>query len=524
MKTASGWMVSGGDGSPVKVDANGYPLGMPAGADNIYIMVGMDPVSVGTDNTYVLTYSGTANFLMLGGKILSKEPGRITFQYLEDVNRMPVQVTGLDARFPLTDIHIVRRDQEALYKAGEIFNPAFTSKIASFDTLRYMDWSATNVTRVVDWGDRTKTSAMSWQNESGGTVPIEVMVALANKTKTNMWLNIPTQANDDYVRQMITYVRDHLDPGLNVKLEYSNEVWNWSQYPAHYAQSQGAKLFDIDADGDGKIDGNAAANFATYYGYRAAQVAGIANSVFGTGSDRLTNILSTQTAYLGIEGYIFDGIARAKVGDVSDLFKAYAITTYFENLHGGTANDRAAVLSWARSGEAGLTAAFKAMTDGTGIETPGSLKGMQRIYAYQAAVAAKYGLNLVAYEGGPGMTSYDYAPDDQPTVLAFFARMQADPRMGDLLRGMVADFSAAGGTLSTVFNDAGPDSVHGTWGQLKSIYDKGSPAWDALVAMQQAEKGSEIPGPTPTPEPSPAPTGVTDKANYPMAAEERSIA
>ena len=503
MKSASGWMVSGGDGSPVQVDANGYPIGMPAGANNIYVMVGMDPQSAGTPNTYVLTYSGSANFLMLGGKILSSEPGKIVFQYLSDNTQMPVQVTGLNSSSPLTGMHIVRSDQVDLYNQGEIFNPAFTSKISSFDTLRYMDWAGTNVTSVKNWADRTQVSNLSWQDDGNGTVPLEVEVALANETKTNMWLNVPTYATDDYVRQMVTYVHDHLDPSLSVNLEYSNEVWNFGFQQSGYAMQQGNKLWDHDANGDGTIDASDSAehdggNWVIYYGYRAAQVANIANQAFGADDSRLHNVLSTQTAWTGLENYILDGVSRAQVGSVSSLFDDYAVTTYFGNLSGETANDRATVLAWAKQGDAGMTAAFAAIKDGTGIENPFSLKGLQSIYAYQAAVAAKQGLNLVAYEGGPGFTATSYSPADQQTVLDFFARLDADPRMGDLVKQMASDFTAAGGTLTNVFNDAGPDSAWGTWGQLKTIYDAGSPSWDALVAAEGTVRAAVSGGTTPT--------------------------
>lgn len=493
MKAAGSWASSGGGNPPVQVDANGYPVAIPTGADNIYLEVPMDPQSAGTPNTYVLTYSGNANFLLLGGKILSAEPGKVTFQYLADSTQAPLVVTAMDPNAPLTDLHLVRADQQDLFAKGEIFNPAFTSKISAFDTLRYMDWANTNVTNITNWADRTKVSNLTWQDDGNNTVPLEVMVALANKTKTNMWLNVPTQANDDYVRQMVSYVHDHLDPSLSVNLEYSNEVWNFAFGQSQYAAAQGAKLWDRDANGDGHIDPNDpaehdSADWVEYAGYRAAQVASIANQVYGADAGRLHNVLSTQTVWTGLEHYIVDGVGRANVGSVSSLFDNYAVTTYFGNLYGGTNADQATVLGWAKSGDAGMTAAFAALKDGTGIESFGSLKALQPIYAYQAAVAAKLGLNLVAYEGGAGMTATSYASADQQTVLDFFARLQADPRMGDLLTKMVSDFNAAGGTLANVFNDVGRDSLWGTWGQLKSIYDSGSPAWDALVAAEAAAR------------------------------------
>ena len=51
MKTASAWVASGFDSSLIPLDKNGYPLGIPAGAKDIYTMVGMDPLSAGTSTT-----------------------------------------------------------------------------------------------------------------------------------------------------------------------------------------------------------------------------------------------------------------------------------------------------------------------------------------------------------------------------------------------------------------------------------------------------------------------------------------
>ena len=54
------------------------------------------------------------------------------------------------------------------------------------------------------------------------------MVALANQTGTEPWFTMPAGADEEYIRNFATYVRDHLDPGLQVHVEYSNEMWNWA--------------------------------------------------------------------------------------------------------------------------------------------------------------------------------------------------------------------------------------------------------------------------------------------------------
>ncbi len=72
----------------------------------------------------------------------------------------------------------------------------------------------------------------------------EYMILLANQTNTDMWINIPASADDDYVTQLATLIRggdqytSGLNPGLHVYVEYSNEVWNFGFQQATYNQIQ----------------------------------------------------------------------------------------------------------------------------------------------------------------------------------------------------------------------------------------------------------------------------------------------
>lgn len=487
MKSAGAWSVQGAPASSLTFDQNGYPTTMPAGATCIYAMVPLDPASAGTDNTYVLTYTGDATFRIPGATIVSSKPGEITFSVTGTDPMQSVMITSIDSADPPTGIHIVRQDQVSLFNQGEIFNPDFVSKVSQFGTLRFMDWEQTNATTTSSWSQRTTMTSYSWATTSSTTgVPIEAMVALANQAHTDMWLNIPTEADDNYVRQMLVYVRDNLDPSLKVNVEYSNEVWNWSFQQSKYANQAAQQLWGSDI----------IAGAQQYYGYRAAQVASIANQVFGSsGADRLQNVLSTQTAYLGLEKYITQGVDRAGVGSVSTLFGNYAVTTYFgSELSGQNAADRATILGWANSGSAGMDAAFNELLNGGTLTGWGSLPSVMAQWAYQETVAQKYGLNLVAYEGGLDLSASNFSAADQPTIMAFFARLEADPRMTDVYNKMISAFTAAGGTLLTAYTDAQSDRPGGLYGTLKSIYDDPSPAWTALVQAQaNAAIGSNKP-------------------------------
>ena len=201
-------------------------------------------------------------------------------------------------------------------------------------------------------------SSASWAPYgTNAGVPIEVMVKLANETHNNMWINIPAEADDNYVRNELQYIKDNLDPSLKVSVEYSNEVWNFAFPQSHYALEMGDKLWGKDLNGDGVIDSSnnspehVSDGWLQYYGYRSAQIAAISKSVFTDTPGRINNVLATQTYNPGIDSSIITGVTKANVGAVSTLFNQLAVTTYFGGgLNGTTAADQATVLGWASQG------------------------------------------------------------------------------------------------------------------------------------------------------------------------------
>ena len=129
-----------------------------------------------------------------------------------------------DPEDPLRNITIIREDQLALSELGVLFNPLWLDRIADMRVLRFMDWMFTNGSVQTKWDDRPTLNDASyvWRG-----VPVEVMVALANKVGADPWFNMPHAADDAYMSAFAEYVRDHLDPTLLANVEYSNEVWNF---------------------------------------------------------------------------------------------------------------------------------------------------------------------------------------------------------------------------------------------------------------------------------------------------------
>ncbi len=149
-------------------------------------------------------------------------------------------------------------DGNTPYPAGTMFTTNIQTLIENFQVVRYMDFTQTNDSTQVNWSDRTLPGAATQTGTNGGAWEYAVM--LANATNTNMWINIPAEANTQYVTDLadlLKYGSDGtnpytspqahpvyppLNPNLKVYFEYSNEVWNFGfqQYNENLSMAETA--------------------------------------------------------------------------------------------------------------------------------------------------------------------------------------------------------------------------------------------------------------------------------------------
>src|SRR5688572_704446 len=91
------------------------------------------------------------------------------------------------------------------------------------ETLRMMDIIEVNHNTTTTWSQAPKVSDATY-NRAGA--PWEHLIDLANQVGSNIWVTIPTGANDDYVRQLASLLKTRLNSGLRVYAEVGNEVWS----------------------------------------------------------------------------------------------------------------------------------------------------------------------------------------------------------------------------------------------------------------------------------------------------------
>ena len=63
---------------------------------------------------------------------------------------------------------------------------------------------------------------------------VQYIVDLCNTLDKDMWVDMPVGTDSTYLTNFATYVRDNLNPGLKVYVEYGGEVWN-NAYTDQYA-------------------------------------------------------------------------------------------------------------------------------------------------------------------------------------------------------------------------------------------------------------------------------------------------
>jgi hypothetical protein len=101
--------------------------------------------------------------------------------------------------------------------------------VRPFSVVRYMDWQNTTFWTGKTWASRATPNGFQTYEQYAKPTPgvaLELIVELANRTKTTPWLCIPTQADDDYLAKFAAFIKANLDPSLVPFVEYSNECWN----------------------------------------------------------------------------------------------------------------------------------------------------------------------------------------------------------------------------------------------------------------------------------------------------------
>lgn len=327
----------------------------------------------------------------------------------------------------------------------------------------------------VTWEQRAQPSTLG--QASGKGLAFETMIQLANLLDADPWISVPTAADDDFVVNLATMIKNRLKPGLRCYVEYSNETWNFI-YPG-YAYSE-AKTRQLELQG-ALIPADA------WHAYRATEIFKIFNRVFGEADlrearqqSRLVRVLTSQTAYFNRAKSVMDwkmpGDAQPTEGLPAYKFAdAWASTAYFgfKDDKDGTVLERSSFDELIDLQLDDINAMF-----GTKSE-PGILRQL-----FQEANAR--GMQFVTYEAGAGIV----APGNRKDLIIKAGQLNQNQGMHLVYNAMFQkwselyqDYGAESVGVWTQYYDVGRYGKSGYWGLLQSTYQEPAtvPKYQAIL-------------------------------------------
>ena len=427
---------NGGSFVPVQTDANGWPTQLATWQNaNGHVM----QQRLGTlmfrelngnypAGTYRAEWTGTGD-LQFGFDAREISRGRTDDgRNFAVLNVTPGQggiylsINSMSNADPIRDVHVWMPDYNGQSFAGQRwqpgadfspFHPLYRERLSDFGILRFMQTQETNTSDIQSWSDRRDTndarqaSGMSGPMANG--ISVEHMVQLANELDADPWFNMPHQADDGFVRNFATYVRDNLEPGRKAYVEWSNEVWN---------SAPGFESYAWIAE-QTRLPANAGLTHWQIVGREAARDMDIWSEVFTGQTERIVRTAGGMAANSWITERILE--------NMNGSFDAIAIAPYF----GPSAAQRASYSA--------TTSIDQVLADMRGnIAVSAQMTVSHQQLADDFATRLGRDIQLLAYEGGPHLDSRGGSYQN------VFHQATKDPRMADVLRDYLRMQNAAG--------------------------------------------------------------------------------
>ncbi len=413
----------------------------------------------------------------------------------------------------ITNLHIMRPlapGSSTPHAAGELFGAEYKSFLSYFTGIRFMDYLATNGNRQANWTDRVTpaqatqyqpTGGYGWQGKGASW---EYLVALANETGKDVWINIPVYASDDYVTklaQLFAYGSDGTNPytgpqanpvyaplnsNLKVYIEYSNELWNTSfpQYDSNVALAEAAAAVansSLDYDKTGRWFVWERRRVAE----RIAQVSTLFRGVVGDAAmmTRYRPVFEWQygnmneTAAVGLD---FLDTYYNNADGVKHVATPHPVNYYLYGGGGGW---------YTQPVHEGLSTAAAVFASGQNIPSTGS----------DALWANAFGLKAMGYEGG-----FEVGGD---TGTAAQVALNLDPDVLPQATQSLDEFFHLGGTMPFIFDAAGATS----YGVANpTINEQNTPKMQAILALASSTRPlQQIAGRAPVTVPYQGSSGVS---------------
>lgn len=441
------------------VDAKGWP----AADSSIVVWHGI----ANMHGTYRLSFTGQADISTYWGAALvtNKQYDAATNTTTATLTYYPADGSGLllnlantrrtpagPANSGVTNIRLMRPvapGSTTSYDASVIFTQPLKDLVKKFSVVRMMDNTGSNgatvngnwaLRRPADYASQAATGVpkgMAW----------EYAIQFWNETDTDAWVNVPFTADDAYVTELANLLKNTLEPGRKVYVEWSNEVWNGA-YPYPANANKDAAVAEVTANPSSPL------NFDGIYPARdpdgwslgprrialkSVQISNAFRQVFGD-DQMMTRVRPVLMSQLGWTG----GWLAQELDYLEDYFNnpTYQSTphpaSYYLYGAGGSAYQEA---DWSKGPNTTVDDVFNTMP-----------RGFNGYLQDDLNWVAAFGLKRIAYEGGP---SLDNLTANQTVPSAVLQAAWADPRMRTEMVDNHHTWNANGGDLLMYFASTG---------------------------------------------------------------------
>ena len=435
-------------GTTIPLRPDGYPTQVPFGSPGqmVHTLMFLDAGGAYPAGTYQILSEGTGSIQLEwdSGNRTFTSPCNNSFNVTPTNQGIHMIITSSAVNDPVRNIRIIMPGFVNNY-LSDPFYPPFINYLDSanvFSGIRFMDLMKTNFSPVSGWNDRTSKNYYSQTTDHG--IAYEYMIDLCNQLNKDMWVCIPHKADDNFIQQFATLLRDNLETDRKIYIEYTNETWNSVFSQTKYCNEQGALL---------GYSGQPWEQGWKFYAKRTADCHRIFESVFGVNNNRLIKAVASQAANSWLGNQIMSYYNNATYNPSGTKANALAIAPYF----GGNIADSI--------GNAGAINTITIPQILNSAHASVYSQTLSYVKSYKT-VTDKLNMDLIAYEGGQHMVSVNYT--NNQTLTDKLIAANRDPKMQEIYCDMFDVWFNNGGKAFYNFSSSYKPGKYGSWGVIEN--------------------------------------------------------
>lgn len=403
----------------------------------------IDPDAHGPAGKYLIKWQGTGTVAMYN---------KLTADYqIQDLQSnsfylnapasptIRLKITKSDPNDPVRQVQCLVPGSEN--ETSHIRRANFDQYHPLFSVVRFMVWQHTNYSIQEFWENRPIPEQQTFNLGTRSGVPLEWMIEFCNLYHISPWFSMPHKADDNYIRQFATLVKQTLNPDLKVYVEYSNEIWNTAP---GFTQTAYSNTMADTLPAPLPIT-KSSEKYIAWYAYRSKQIWGIWDEVYGGRASASQKIVRVAAGWTKNQRVSEEKLMAYDLYKSSDVF---AIAPY-------VGLDQKATFDPTK-----YTATQLLETINTKIQTEidTSLYGNSNL-------AAKYHLPIIAYESGINLDLPPNTTDKDATIKLIIATTRLS-QMESVMAAYIRKWFQYSDGLLNLFTDYQNPSQFGTYNNL----------------------------------------------------------